>query len=229
MTQAALDAIRQALLECSPEERRRVFNDLRAEFSIHQLEADLNTTAEVILGAIARGGALTLRGIRGIIAETYFHLNVVIPLASSGWSDVTGAGDLPFDFELQDKVGSVRVQVKNQRLEGGKPKLWRRANSNAPTYVAETQRTRTGKSADGSATRPYRFGEFDLLAVCLHPSTGNWGDFRYTVARWLLPRDGGDLIKVMQPVSSVPNDDWTDNFLTAAGWFRSAGNKTIWS
>jgi hypothetical protein len=39
-------------------------------------------------------------------------------------------------------------------------------------YIVETQRTRRGsdkKTRD--STRPYRFGEFDLLAVAMYPST----------------------------------------------------------
>ena len=38
----------------------------------------------------------------------------------------------------------------------------------------------------------------------------------YAVGGWLLPRkkDSG-LINVFQPVSGEPNEDWTDNFLTA--------------
>ena len=40
-------------------------------------------------------------------------------------------------------------------------------------YVAETKRTRGGVDlVTGQKTRPYRFGDFDILAVCLQPSTG---------------------------------------------------------
>ena len=31
----------------------------------------------------------------------------------------------------------------------------------------------------GLATRPYRFGEFDILAVSMHPSTNDWNRFMY--------------------------------------------------
>ncbi len=95
-------------------------------------------------------------------------------------------------------------------------------------FVVETQKTRTGKNADGEATRPYRFGEFDILGVSMHPSTGNWNRFMYTPAGWLLPRKKEDgLINVFQPVSNEPNDDWTDDFLTAVSWFRGGMKKTI--
>src|SRR5687768_8625517 len=88
--------------------------------------------------------------------------------------------------------------------------------------VVETQRTRAGKSRSGGQTRPYRFGEFDVLAVSLYPSTLRWELFRYTVANWLIPdpTDPAHILKY-QPVAPTPNDDWTDDFETAAAWFRS--------
>jgi len=50
----------------------------------------------------------------------------------------------------------------------------------------------------------------------------------YVVGSWLLPRkkDSG-LINVFQPVSCEPNEDWTDNFLTAVEWLREGKKKTI--
>jgi len=71
------DEILKLLEECSSEERREIFNHLRKEFPIHPLEADLNTQAEVILEAMARSSDLTMRGIRGIIAEAAFLVNVL--------------------------------------------------------------------------------------------------------------------------------------------------------
>jgi hypothetical protein len=62
----------------------------------------------------------------------------------------------------------------------------------------------------------------------MHPSTNRWDTFMYTVAAWLLPgrADPAELSK-FQPVSTVPDDDWTDNFGTAVEWFRSGVRKTI--
>ena len=71
------DEILELLEECSLEERREIFNHLRKEFPIHALEADLNTQAEVILEAMARSSDLTMRGIRGIIAEAAFLVDVL--------------------------------------------------------------------------------------------------------------------------------------------------------
>jgi hypothetical protein len=73
----------------------------------------LNTEAEIILEAIQRSGGLTLRMIRGVIAEAAFEIEVVEHL--EGWRNVTPPGDLPYDFLLDDGQGAVRVQVKLQR------------------------------------------------------------------------------------------------------------------
>jgi hypothetical protein len=47
-------------------------------------------------------------------------------------------------------------------------------------YAVEVQKTRSGEKK-GQKTRPYRFGDFDILAVNLHPTTGDWKRFVYTV------------------------------------------------
>jgi hypothetical protein len=75
---------------------------------------------------------------------------------------------------------------------------------------------------------PYRFGEFDVLAVALHPSTNNWSDFVYTVANWLIPDPKlPHCMLKFQPVSATENDDWTKDFLKCVEWFRSGQKKQI--
>ena len=87
---------------------------------------------------------------------------------------------------------AVRIQVKLQRKEKQAPKIvslaLRKRLVDPPDllYVVEVQRTRTGKRALKNAigetldevlveeTRPYRHGEFDILAVNMHPSTKDW-------------------------------------------------------
>src|SRR5580700_3743508 len=78
-----------------------------------------------------------------------------------------------------------------------------------------------GREVTGSR-RPYGFGEFDLLAVAIQPSTNRWDTFMYTVADWLLPgrTDPLEMLK-FQPVAATPNADWTDSFATVVKWFRS--------
>jgi hypothetical protein len=210
------------------EERRAIFNLLRREFPIHTIEATLNIEAEIILDAISRSDDLTVRGVRGVIAQAAFALDVVGGLRD--WRDITQGENLPYDFLLTDGHGDVRVQVKMQRQKYQRPMManegYRYLSPNM--YVVETQRTRGGKDASGADTRPYRFGEFDILAVAMHPSTGSWKDFMYTVARWLLPRpENPSLLLKFQPVARVPNDDWTGDFLTAVAWLRSDLDKQI--
>lgn len=225
-----VEEIYSLLEQCTVEERLQVFKHLRRDFSIHPFEAALNTTAEIILEAISKAPDLTVRGVRGIIAEAAFVVDVVSPLLGIGWLDVTPKGDVPVDCVLEDALGKVRVQVKMQRRKAHRPMM---ANEGyrflaADQFVAETQRTRGGKDSRGASTRPYRFGEFDILAVSLHPSTNNWSEFMYTVANWLIPdpKAPGCLLK-FQPVSPIPNADWTKNFLECVHWFRSGQNKRI--
>ena len=75
-------------------------------------------------------------------------------------------------------------------------------------------------------TRPYRYDEFDILAVNMHPSTNKWDKFLYTVVNWLLPaKNNHGLLLKFQPVPKGPTDTWTDNFEECVDWFRS-GRRT---
>lgn len=227
MTNAAQDIL--TLLETlSAAERRDVFDRLRAGTPLHPLETDLNTRAEVVLEAIRRAGGLVLRMIRGVIAEAAFAVQVVPTL--DGWAETTLPGDHAYDLELTDAAGPVRVQVKLQRSRDHHPMTAHQARRtfSPDHFVVETQRTRGGTAADGSSTRPYRFGEFDIIAVSLYPSTGEWDTFTYSVARWLIPtsEDPAHIFK-FQPVAQTPNSDWTQDFGEAVSWLRSGREKVI--
>src|SRR2546426_2661850 len=144
------DEVIRLLDVCTEEERLEIFQYLRKTIPIHAIEAKLNTQAEVILEAIDRASDLTLRGIRGIIAEAAFLVEVLGKL--KGWKDVTPPGDAAYDFLIEDSLGRVSIQVKMQRKERREPKV------RNGKYVAETQRTRGGRDhATGLPTRPYRF------------------------------------------------------------------------
>ncbi|HHX2283435.1 TPA: hypothetical protein ACVFIV_005431 [Pseudomonas aeruginosa] len=219
--------LQQRLAELSNEEREEIFKYLRSEIKIHPLEDEFNAQAEVILEAISRGSDLTKRGIRGIIAEASFKVEVLESL--TGWQDITPPGDLPFDFKIVDLIGEVGIQVKMQRKKAQRPMMANegyRVLSN-DKYVVETQKTRGGEK-DGENTRPYRFDDFDILAVSMHPSTNDWSEFRYTVARWLLPdfKDDSRILK-FQPVPLEKNEDWTDSLEECIEWFRSGRQHTI--
>ena len=75
-----LSQIKDLLARCTAEQRREIFHFLRAEFRIHPLEEKLNVQAEVILEAIHKASDLTLRGIRGVIAEAYLQMNIASTL-----------------------------------------------------------------------------------------------------------------------------------------------------
>ncbi len=95
-------------------------------------------------------------------------------------------------------------------------------------YVVEVQRTRGGETPEGTGTRPYRFGEFDILAVSLGAAKGRWRDFIYTVANWLIPEpENKSQILKYQPVSPASNIDWTTDFNEVVNWHRSSQAKTI--
>jgi hypothetical protein len=223
------EEITSFLENCSESERRWIFDYLRKKYSIHPIEKKLNVSAEVILEAIDRASDLTIRGIRGIIAEASFKQYVLHSL--NDWSDVTKPGDIPYDYLLTKNNKQVRIQVKMQRLKAHLPMM---ANEgyrilSADKFVVETQRTRGGKDKKSNTdTRPYHFGEFDILAVSMQPSTGNWNDFLYTVSSWLLPRkENRKLLLKFQPVPKQPNDEWTDNILLCIDWFFSGKKKRI--
>ena len=208
-----IEEIRALLARCSDEQRHQIFEELRATIPIHPFEIRMNAKAEVILEALDRAGALTLRGIRGIIGEATFVREVVPSLA--GWEDVTPPGDLPYDAALKDGVSTVAVQVKMQRRAAGV--AWLRNGA----AVVEVQRTRGGKR-DGEDTRPYRFGEFDILAVCMEPSHARWNSFHYIPERWLNSRSSNaSLIEIMQPVALEADVIWTNDFNEAVRRFRS--------
>ena len=93
----------------------------------------------------------------------------------------------------------------------------------------EVQKTRSGKKA-GKATRPYHFGDFDIIAVSLHTATGDWKRFMFTVGSWLLPRKSDpELIEIFQPVSICPDEYWTDDLGKCIEWFLAREKKRLYS
>ena len=220
----------EALNRCTREQRKRVFDHLRLEFPIHEIEKKLNAQAEVICEAINRASDLTLRGVRGVIAEASFEVSVVKTLHA--WVDQTPPGDHPYDFLLRDQSGVVRIQIKMQRQKAHRAMRANEAYRRFPPdmYVVETQKTRGGKDAKGDDTRPYRFGEFDILGVSMHPSSNQWDQFLYTVANWLLPDPNSPkLLLKFQPVAQSATSVWTNDFCTAVEWFRSERKARIWT
>jgi len=216
----------------SEAERRSVLNYIRRSVPLHPVEERLKASAETILEAISRSSAFTIRGIEGIIAEATFALEVLPELVP--WRELPIVGGQSYDFLLTDGADSqaIRLQVKMQRRKQHRPMMADEADKArrwpSDHFVVEVQRTRGGQDSSGAGTRPYRFNDFDVLAVSLAASRGRWRDFRYTPGRWLIPdpSDGSRILKY-QPVPPVDNADWTADFLEVISWFRSGVAKTI--
>lgn len=223
MSEAGLTAIRELLAQCSPEERAALFRELRATHQIHDFEAIIGAPAEMILEAVHRAPELTRRMLRGVIADAAFRTFVVPAVAPHGWRDVTPPGNFSYDYQLADDIGPVTVQVKLQRSERGSPvvKNGARFGFGPEVFMTETQKTRTGTDGDENKTRPYRYGDFDILAVSMQPSTGKWDRYMYTVGRWLLPGKQEGEMATLQPVTMEPGEFWTNDFRTAAQWLRA--------
>jgi len=208
-----IEEVRRLLPKCTVAERAQILAELRQEEARHPFEVRLNTTTNVILEALHRASDLTIRGIRGIIGEACFVTNVIPTLRN--WESLEVIGDLPHDACLRDQTSEIRIQVKMQRKAKQVP-LIRDGQA-----VVEVQRTRGG-TRDGEETRPYKFGEFDMLAVCMEPSTGDWNRFYFIPQRWLIPRQGkAALIEIMQPVSLDSDSVWTSDFDEAVRRLRA--------
>jgi hypothetical protein len=205
--------IEAIIAKCTPKERSAVLRSVQKLIPRHPFEIRMNAPADIILDALERSSDLIVRGVRGVVGEAVFVRQVIPRLRS--WKNITTTGDHPYDVALQDRIGTVRIQIKMQRRAKGKPMI---RNNCA---VVEVQRTRTGIRA-GEQTRPYRFGEFDILAVCVEPSTGNWNSFRYIPEHWLEARKtDASLIDILQPVSIKADKIWTDDFEIAVSRMRS--------
>ncbi|WP_295407243.1 hypothetical protein [uncultured Thiocystis sp.] len=222
MSDANLAAIRELLSQCSPEEQKILFDELRQRHLIHEFERVIDAPAEMILEAVHRAPELTRRMLRGVIADAAFRTFVVPAMAPLGWRDVTPEGNFAYDYLMEDAQGRISVQVKLQRSERGAPVVrgGARFGFEGDVYMTETQKTRTGNDGQGK-TRPYRYGEFDVLAVSMQPSTRKWNRYLYTLGRWLLPGKSENEMATLQPVSKEPSGFWTDDFVTAAAWFRA--------
>jgi len=240
----SLGTIKKLVAECAIEEQRALKHYL-SELVPHPLEREWGIDAETILSAIRRSSDLTKRGMRGIIAEAVFETDVIPSISSSGWKLAMLSGDLAYDVRLENGTHFARIQIKLQRREKAVPKLFYPEHyEERSLYVVEVQKTRSGKKKtkkklpgtdtvletvdEVEETRPYRFEEFDILAVNMHPSSGDWRNFRYTVASWLLPRpEDPALIEIFQPVAAIPNDVWTDDLSVCLDWYLSGEKRSV--
>lgn len=235
-----IDEIKRLVDGLNEREQHALYAYLCIRIAPHPLETKWGLTADVILGAIDRAPDITQRGIRGVIAEAVFESEVLPSLTA--WESQKIESDLPYDFKLKERGGetTITIQVKLQRSERGVPK---RGTGVLPEefFIVEVQKTRSGVKTVKPAskpdtvvkeveiqTRPYSFGDFDILAVNMHPSTQDWSRFMYTVGNWLIPRDTNQkLIEIMQPVNESRSQFWTDNLEECIAWFRAGEKRRI--
>ena len=220
--------VRQILAMLNPDEELELYRELKLAHGAHPMEAVLNLTSDKVLSAIQKmklQDGMPWRMLRGSLADLLFEVIVVPTL--TGWADVSFVGDLPYDYKLRNAAGDeVTLQIKLQRSVKNEPSVFnKRTGKNM--FSVETQRTRGG-TVDGVNTRPYRFGEFDILAVCMYPSTGRWDTYMYTVEKWLVPHAKEvNALATFQPVAQRPNADWTDSLEQAIERLKSGQQKTI--
>ncbi|MEX1180074.1 MAG: hypothetical protein WEB63_04595 [Cucumibacter sp.] len=228
MSSETVAAIRDLLKNCTSEERAIVFRELRPGHQIHEFENVIGAPAETILDALHRAPELTRRMLRGVVADASFRAFIVPALEKAGWKDVTPEGNHSFDYMLGDKKGAISVQVKLQRSRLGAPVNQRgaRFGIDQDVFLVETQRTRSGRDGEEN-TRPYRFGEFDVLAVSMQPSTGRWDQFMYSPGDWLIEAANPGEMATLQPVAATPNETWTNSFEEVADWFRSGLKRKV--
>ncbi len=237
---AKIDEVKKLIDGLSEAAQRVVYSYLATKAGQHPLEAKWGVNADVILGAINRAPDITQRGIRGVIAEALFESEVLPSLSS--WESLKLESEFPYDFKLKERGGerTVTIQVKLQRSERGAPK---RGSGLLPAeaFIVEVQKTRSGVKTVKAGeqqhteveqteipTRPYGFGDFDILAVNMHPSTGDWSRFMYTPDRWLIPRaNDPHLIDIMQPVSEKRSDAWTDSLEECIAWLKSGEKRVV--
>jgi len=130
----------------------------------HNLEIKYGLTAQELLDAIDKRFRLKV-ALEGAVAEVHFERKLRIATREGWLKDFEGHDiDGMYDFTVVTLAGvSIRVEVKTLR-NGPKPRV-------------ELQKTRAAK-ADPSS-RYYDRDHFDVVAVCMGRSTGDWAQFRY--------------------------------------------------
>lgn len=173
--------------------------------SRHPLERDLNASASDILSAIQKGFRAIV-DVKGKLAEFFFNkqlegLRRARVIEEFTWSDKDGQPD----FFVRFRGRQLRIECKNIRSK----ELFK----TPPAYKVELQKTRNSK--DGTNTRGYKHGEFELLAVCLFNHTGKW-EYLYVCTKRLERRgDQREFLKIMQKVPFTATGPWKATLLEA--------------
>lgn len=132
----------------------------------HSLEIKYGLTAQELLDAIDKRFRLKV-ALEGAVAEVHFERKLRIA-TREGWLKDFEEHDLDgmHDFTVITLTGkTIRVEVKTLR--------------NKPKPQVELQKTRAAKGDPSS--RYYDRVHFDVVAVCMGRSTGDWAQFRYAL------------------------------------------------
>lgn len=152
----------------------------------HALELKYGLTAQELLNAIDKRFRLKV-ALEGAVAEVHFERKLRIA-SREGWLTSYKSHDVDgmHDFTVVTLSGVViRVEVKTIR--------------NGTKLRVELQKTRAAKGDPRS--RYYDRGHFDVVAVCVGRSTGDWSQFRYALVRDLPShRNYPGKLQVMHPI-----------------------------
>ncbi len=152
----------------------------------HALELKYGLTAQELLDAIDKRFRLKV-ALEGAVAEVHFERKLRIA-SREGWLTSYEGHDTDgmHDFTVVTLSGiSIRVEVKTIR--------------NGPKPQVELQKTRAAKGNPSS--RYYDRDHFDVVAVCVGRSTGDWSQFRYALVGELPGhRNHPYKIQVMHPI-----------------------------
>jgi len=156
----------------------------------HDLEIKYGLTAQELLDAIDRRFRLKV-ALEGAVAEVHFERKLKVA-AREGWLSSYEAHDVDgmHDFSVVTLNNApIRVEVKTIR------------NNKSPTV--ELQKTRAAKGDPSS--RYYDRTHFDLVAVCMGRSTGEWSQFCYALVKELPShKDHPAKLQVMHRLRTEP-------------------------
>jgi len=213
----SVNAIKQLLDECSDQDRD--------EWKSH---------AQTILGAI-RASDPTRGGVKGAIAAAFFVDGVMPRVVELGWKRTSEVPrEAPFGIAIEKNGLVVRIVIAILQLDAGKPKRQHPRDGQGDRYIVQVQKKLSRNHAvngGGNAgrhelvepkvlqARAYSFGDFDVLAVNMHPVTRRWTEFRYTWStRLSASKDHPLLIATSQLVSLESSSQWTNDFAKCLDW-----------
>lgn len=172
----------------------------------HQLLSEWRVSAADVVEAVSHGFRAQV-DVKGKLAELMLFRDLMKLVAEKkiktvDWPDEDGKPD----FILKAGSRKIIVECKNVRS------LTPHEPATSPVKV-ELQKTRNSK--DGTPTRGYSVGHFDILSACLFNRTGQWR-FLHIASRQLSrrPHDPARLV-VMQRVPVEPEGSWRSDIMDA--------------